>query len=329
MEILANYLLFFAKTLTLVFAILLVVSAISSIKKKQQPKKHQLIIRHYNEILAKTLNSINKAILPHKEFKKFLKKEKKAKTEEGKNKTFVLSFNGDIKASAVENLREEITALLMVAQPKDEVFLKLESPGGMVSNYGLAASQLSRIKEKKIPLTISVDKVAASGGYLMACIADKIIAAPFAIVGSIGVIAQVPNFNKALKRNNIEYNEFKAGEFKRTVTLFGENSRKDKQKFQNEIDETHELFKSFVARNRPQLNINEIATGEHWYGQQAINRHLIDEINTSDDYLITTANTNDLYTITYEIKKQPISQLLKKISLLTQGLANTLKLRLN
>ena len=331
MDILSGYLLFLAKTLTILFAILIILASITSMKKKQKTNKNKLKITHFNKELYKVLRSINEATLTRKNLKNFLKKTKKDQNKDkdkDKNRTFVLSFSGDIKASAVNNLREEISAILMIAKPKDEVFLKLESPGGMVNNYGLAASQLSRIKAQKIPLTISVDKVAASGGYLMACVANKIIAAPFAIIGSIGVIAQVPNFNKALKKHNIEYNEFKGGEFKRTVTFFGENSKEDKQKFQSEIDDTHLLFKEFVAENRPKVNIKEVATGEHWYGQQAIKYKLIDEINTSDDYLINVAKTNNIYTVTYEIKKHNLSQILKKVALQIHNVIDTLRPKL-
>lgn len=323
MEFLSNYFLFFAKTVTLLIAILFIISAIASSKKKQ-PNKHSFHIDNYNELLNKTALTLRKETLTKKEFKQHFKNNKKKKQEKNKkNKIYILTFNGDIKASAVDALREEITAILMIAKKSDEVFLKLDSPGGMVNHYGLAASQLSRIRKKGIPLTVAVDKMAASGGYLMACIADKIIAAPFAIIGSIGVIAQIPNFNKALKKHNIEYNEFKAGEFKRTVTFFGENSRKDKQKFQEEIDETHALFKQFVSDNRPKLNISQVATGEHWYGEQAIKYALIDEISTSDDYLLQHSTSHELYSICYESKKIPILvKLLQRTSMLIQKINN-------
>ncbi len=200
-------------------------------------------------------------------------------------------------------LREEVTAVLAVATAEDEVLLRLESGGGVVHGYGLAASQLDRLKQQKIPLTVAVDKVAASGGYMMACIADKIIAAPFAIIGSIGVVAQLPNFHKLLKKNHIDVEQFTAGEFKRTVTVFAENTDKGREKFQRELEETHVLFKDFVKQHRPILEIDDVATGEHWFGYQAISLKLVDELKTSDDYLISTMQQRRVYQVKFELKK--------------------------
>ena len=197
------------------------------------------------------------------------------------------------------SLREEITTILTVAKPEDEVLACIESPGGMVHNYGLAASQLARLRGKEIPLTVAVDKVAASGGYMMACVANKIIAAPFAVIGSIGVVAQLPNFNRLLKKHDIDYEQITAGEYKRTLTMFGENDDKARAKFKEEIDETHQLFKDFVKSNRAVLNIDEVATGEHWYGAQAIEKKLVDELQTSDDYLLENSHEKDIYQVQY------------------------------
>ena len=138
----------------------------------------------------------------------------------------------------------------------------------------------------------------------MACIADKIVAAPFAIVGSIGVIAQLPNFNKLLKKNHIDFEQFTAGEFKRTVTVFGENTDKGRQKFQHELEETHLLFKDFVQKHRPVLDINQVATGEHWFGYQALDLKLVDELATSDEYLLTQLPKRQVYQVKYQLKKR-------------------------
>ena len=200
-------------------------------------------------------------------------------------------------------LREEISTVLTLAKPTDEVVVKVESGGGMVHSYGLASSQLTRITNKNIPLTICVDKVAASGGYMMACVANKIVAAPFAIVGSIGVIAQLPNFNKLLKKNHIDFEQFTAGEFKRTVTVFGENTDKGRQKFQHELEETHLLFKDFVQKHRAVLDINQVATGEHWFGYQALELKLVDELSTSDEYLLTQLPKRQVFQVKYQLKK--------------------------
>lgn len=211
-----------------------------------------------------------------------------------------MRFDGDIKASALSHLREEITAILQIAGSEDEVVVCLESPGGMVANYGLAASQLARVRSAGVKLTIVVDKVAASGGYMMACVADRILAAPFAMLGSIGVVAQLPNFHRLLQRNDVDFELFTAGEYKRTVTMFGENTPEGKEKFQNDLEEIHTLFQHFVSEYRPQLDIAEVATGEVWFGQRALDLKLVDEIKTSDEYLTAQAQQADLFQVEYK-----------------------------
>ncbi len=224
---------------------------------------------------------------------------KESRTRKKNNeKIYVLDFKGDVQASAVENLREEITLILATAKAgRDRVVLRLESPGGMVHGYGLAAAQLVRLREAGFNLTICVDKVAASGGYMMACIANEIVSAPFAIVGSIGVVAQVPNFNRLLKEHHVDFELYTAGEFKRTVTMFGENTAEGKAKFEEELQQTHALFKHFVENYRPKLNVEKVATGEHWYGKDAINLNLVDKLQTSDEYLLSQLPQHDVYVI--------------------------------
>ncbi|WP_346839693.1 protease SohB [Microbulbifer sp. SAOS-129_SWC] len=219
-----------------------------------------------------------------------------------RRRLFVMHFDGDIKASALSHLREEVTAVLQVAEPGDEVIVCLESPGGMVANYGLAASQLARVRSAGIQLTIAVDKVAASGGYMMACVADRILAAPFAMLGSIGVVAQLPNFNRLLKRHDVDFELFTAGAYKRTVTMFGENTAEGKEKFQSDLEEIHALFQHFVAEYRPQLDVAKVATGEVWFGQRALDLGLVDEIKTSDEYLTGCVESADLYQVEYKEK---------------------------
>ncbi len=309
---LSEYLLFTAQTLTWVIAILILFAGIIAIATKGKSRdKEKIEIKNLNETYEHMQETMRSEVLEKSDLKKLLKTEKKSKKLKQKKedetasrkRIFVLSFMGDIRASAVKSLREEITAILTIATPEDEVVLRLESPGGMVHAYGLAASQLQRIRAKNISLVVIVDKVAASGGYMMAAVAHKILAAPFAVVGSIGVIAQVPNFHRVLKKNNIEFEQITAGQYKRTLTLFGENTKAGRQKFQEEVDETHLLFKSFVSKNRPKLNIEKVATGEHWYGTQAIEFNLIDEIMTSDDYLLSASVDADIYEISYTTKK--------------------------
>lgn len=230
---------------------------------------------------------------------------KEAKIRKKNNqKIFVLDFKGDIQASAADTIREEITLILATAKAgHDRVVVRLESPGGMVHGYGLAAAQLVRLRDAGFNLTICVDKVAASGGYMMACIANEIISAPFAVVGSIGVVAQVPNFNRLLKQHNVDFEMYTAGQYKRTVTMFGENTPEGKAKFEEELQQTHALFKHFVERYRPSLNVEQVATGEHWYGEDARALNLVDKLQTSDEYLLGLLAQHDVYVI--NTRKRP------------------------
>lgn len=315
MEFISEYGLFLAKSVTIVIALLIVVGGIVAIGARSRP-------RHEGHIEVKSLNdkfkemelAIKSTILNDQEWKQEQKKQKKDEKESkkkhkkhhdevSKKRIYVLEFEGDIKASAVEHLRHEVSAILTMARPEDEVMVCLESPGGLVHSYGLAASQLKRITSHSIPLTVAVDKVAASGGYMMACIANKILAAPFAVLGSIGVLAQLPNFHRLLQKNDIDFELLTAGEYKRTLTMFGENTDKGRQKFVEELEDTHQLFKDFVAENRPQLDIQSVATGEVWYGQRALDKKLIDVVQTSDDYLQSNHQTADIFLVKYEQKK--------------------------
>jgi serine protease SohB len=308
-EFFAEYAIFLAKTVTLVVAILIVLAAFASLRSKGRRKSAgQLQVSKLNDFYKGLRERLEQSLLDkdrlkalRKEQGKRLKKEKKL--ADAKPRVYVLDFDGDIKASATESMRHEITALLTLATAKDEVVLRLESGGGMVHSYGLASSQLARIRQAGIPLTICIDKVAASGGYMMACIGNKIISAPFAILGSIGVVAQLPNVNRLLKKHDIDFEVLTAGEYKRTLTVFGENTEKGREKFQEELDITHELFKNFVARYRPQLAINEVATGEVWLGMAALDKQLVDELNTSDEYLSERAKVAEVFHLHYSERK--------------------------
>jgi len=320
MEFLSEYGLFLAKTVTLVVAVLIVVGGIVMLLRRGDGPaegRGRLQVRHLNETYDTMALTLKEATLPKKAFKQYQKAEKareKQREKAERRRVFVLNFHGDIRAAAVASLREEVTALLTVVKPEDEVVLRLESAGGLVHSYGLAAAQLLRIRERQVRLTVAVDKVAASGGYMMACVAYRILAAPFAIVGSIGVVAQLPNFNRLLKKHDIDFEQFTAGEFKRTVTLFGENNEQGRRKFQEEIEDTHELFKTFVRTHRPTVDLEQAATGEHWFGARALETRLVDELRTSDDYLLAASNDADVYEVTYAGKKPWLARLLAHTS---------------
>ncbi|MGA1370799.1 MAG: protease SohB, partial [Pseudomonadales bacterium] len=236
-----------------------------------------------------------------------------APESERRSRVFVLDFEGDVQASAVKQLREEITAILTTATPEDEILVRLESPGGLVHGYGLAASQLARVRDQGVPLTVCVDKVAASGGYLMAAVANRIVSAPFAVVGSIGVVAQIPNVHRLLKRHDVDVEVLTAGKYKRTLTVFGENTAEAREKFVEELEEIHKLFQSFVSVYRPSLPLDVVATGEAWHGQRALELGLVDELGTSDACLVARSEGADLFEVRWVEHRRPIDRLLAQM----------------
>jgi serine protease SohB len=275
---------------------------------KRGAHQEGLLVEHLNKRLEGLGDTVRLAVQGKDQFKQTFKERKKeakelAKKGSQRKRVYVIDFKGDIRATATTSLREEVSAVLAVASEDDQVLVRLENSGGTVHEHGLAASQLLRIREKNIPLIISVDKVAASGGYLMACVASRIIAAPFAIVGSIGVIAQLPNFSRFLEDKGVDFEQITAGRYKRTVTMFGKNTDEDRGKLKEEIEDVHELFKMQILGHRPQIDIERISTGEHWYGTRALELGLIDEIRTSDDFLGQAATDSDLYGLTFKRKK--------------------------
>lgn len=334
MEFFIEYGMFLAKVATLVVAIAIVIGIIagSGNRGRKGGKKGSIRVTQVNDHIEEMRDNLREGVLDPEELKLVDKAEKKThkaeakarkaqlkknakNTDDGhqvdkeesvlerKKRVYVLGFKGNVSADAVESLREEITAVLTLATPRDEVILKLESPGGMVHAYGLASSQLLRIKNQKIPLTICVDKVAASGGYMMACLADRLVAAPFAIIGSIGVLVQLPNFHKVLKKNDVDYEIISAGEFKRTLTTFGEITQKGKDKVQEDVETIHEIFKQWVKDHRPSVEIDKIATGETWVAMQAKERYMVDEIRTSDECIVGACETADVFEVEFEFKQ--------------------------
>lgn len=316
----AEYGLFLAKIVTVVVAIAIVITLIANLTQRKKAQRGELRVTRLGEEYKEMKEEVAAALLDPHQHKQWHKNQKKKNKQEakaakarakrgeaapaGKPTLYVLDFKGSIDAHEVSALREEVTAVLAVAKPQDEVLLRLESPGGVVHGYGLAASQLQRLRERQIPLTVAVDKVAASGGYMMACVANNIVAAPFAIIGSIGVVAQIPNFNRLLKRNDIDIELHTAGQYKRTLTLLGENTEEGREKFREDLNETHQLFKEFVHSMRPSLDIDAVATGEHWYGVQAQEKGLVDEISTSDDLIISRMQERDVVSLRYMQRKR-------------------------
>jgi len=341
MEYLYDYGLFLAKAITIVAATLAIVGGIVSvIFRQRRPAKAKLEIVHLNKRYEDMEKSLSSALATDADLRLLDKADRKTHKLESKGakkkakkgtladsgerpRVFVLDFDGDMRASAVASLREEISAVLTVASARDEVLVTLESGGGLVHSYGLAASQLQRIRSASVPLTIAVDKVAASGGYMMACVANKLIAAPFAYVGSIGVVMQMPNVSKVLKKHDVDYEMLYAGQYKRTLTVFGENTDEGRAKMQADLEDTHMLFKEFIVSLRPDLDIDRVATGETWPGTRALDLGLVDELSTSDDYLMSRRKDADLLKISYTERKSMVRSL---SSLMSMGLGQRDKL---
>jgi serine protease SohB len=325
-DLLLDYGLFLAKTITIVVAVGLLMILGLRLKQGGRGASEELEITDLNHRYRELTDALKAFSLSKSAYKAHLKEERKAeKTREktggiDRKRLFVLEFRGDIRATEVSALRVLVTTLLMEARDGDEVLVRLDNAGGLVSEHGLAASQLARIRAREIPLTVAVDKIAASGGYLMACVGQRIIAAPFAVIGSIGVLAELPNFHRLLDRYGVDFELHTAGAYKRTLTVFGENTEEGRQKLRQQLEETHDLFKSFVSTYRPNLDLARVATGEYWHGQHAVELGLVDAIQTSDDFLLAAKDQMDLLKLTYRARKKPIERLLASIQAGLEGL---------
>jgi serine protease SohB len=306
----AAYGLFLAQLATFVVVLIVIVAVIASSRRRGHPEG--LVVEHLNRKYEDAADELKLAIEGKGRYKKAIKarhkerkREDKARSKEQRTKPrlYVLDFKGDLRATAAGSLREEVTAVLRIAKPGEQVLLRLENSGGTVHEHGFAASQLVRLKQHGLKLVVAVDKVAASGGYLMACVADRLVAAPFAIVGSIGVLAQLPNFHRLLEEKGIDFEQIMAGRYKRTVSMFGKNTDEGRAKLQQEVEDIHALFKAQISEHRPQVDVDRVATGEHWYGVRALELKLVDELATSDDVLIEAAKDHDLYHLSYKRRR--------------------------
>jgi serine protease SohB len=307
MEFISEYGLFLLKVVTVVIGIVVVIGFAAAAGRKAASHEG-LEVENLNKKYQSLASELKKAVMNKSEWKAESKVQKErdkahAKKEGSRPRAYVIDFKGDLKASAVPSLREEISAILDVATEKDQIVIRLENYGGVVHEHGLAASQLVRVRERNIPLLVSIDKVAASGGYLMACVANKIVVAPFAILGSIGVIAQLPNFNRMLDNHGVDFEQITAGDYKRNVTMFGKNTDEDRARLKEQLEDVHTLFKSAVGEYRPDLDLDKVATGEHWYGTRALELGLADELKTSDELLANLAAERDLYRVAFKIKQ--------------------------
>lgn len=349
-EIIWEYLLFLAKVATILIAIIIVFSGIvgTAIGERKTQAGGYIEIIGINGIFKDYKHSLQSAVMSKKAYKQAVKaadKESKEKHKTAaanliKNKQanasesdtpregrsmFYIEFHGDLRAQSVNNLRHEVSAVLTTAVAGDEVLVSIESGGGLVSSYGFAASLLQRFQGKGLKLTVAIDKVAASGGYLMACVANNIIAAPFAFIGSIGVVAQVPNFYRLLQQHHVDMDVFTAGEHKRQVTFFGENTEDGKVKFQESLEEIHEQFKEIVVTNRPDLDIEKVSTGEVWLAQKAAELGLVDELTTCDAYLMQACDDMEVVQVKWINRTSAIERIMQQTEQSIHRVLGTLK----
>ena len=306
-------LIFFTLSVFIVGAavVFVIVSFFSMLVKAKQElasmSKGVLNIKKISDEYKDSKKEFLSEILDKKEYKKHNKDQKKksSKKDEKNKLIYVVDFKGDMQASQVDSLRKEVSAILAVANEKDQIVVRIDSPGGVVNGYGFAASQLERIRQANIDLTVCIDQVAASGGYMMSAVANTIISSPFAIVGSIGVVGTVPNIKDLLTKNGINVEMHTSGEYKRTLTSVGENTEEGREKFKEDLKNIHKLFKQHILNYRPELDMSKVGTGEYWFAKDALELGLVDKIQTYDDYIINKINDDfDVYEISYVIKKE-------------------------
>jgi serine protease SohB len=328
---------FVIKALIIVAAIAALAILIARLARSGEAKEKEIKVKSLNERYDDMRDTMDGALLDKKERKALARTRKKeakasAKTRRGQEpgkRIYVLSFKGDLRASAVKRLGAEIDAVLIAARPQtDEAVIRIESPGGTVTGYGLAAAEILRLREHNIKVTASVDQVAASGGYMMACAADRIVAAPFAVVGSIGVVAPVPNLHRLLQKNEIDFEEMTSGEFKRTVSVLGEITPAGREHFRGKLEDTHEAFKSHVARCRPNADMAKVANGDHWLAREALALGLVDELATGDELLFRARDSARLYEVSTEARKNLLQQLLSGFGAAAQKAVDLMAARL-
>jgi serine protease SohB len=323
MEFLADIGGFIIKAGVIVVALVIILGVVAQTAQKQKRGKGELDVTDVSKELNEMRDSLRIELLDGKAQKKAQKALKKARKGEHspESKLFVIDFKGSVDAKEVDSLKREVNAIVSIATDQDEVLVRLESGGGVVHGYGLGAAQLQRLIDHGLKVTIAVDKVAASGGYMMACVGNTILSAPFAFIGSIGVVAQLPNVNKWLKNHDIDIEQITAGEYKRTLTVLGENTEEGRRKFKQDLESIHHQFKEHVQRHRPELDIEKVATGEVWTGTEAHELGLVDEVITSDAWMLKQLDTHRILKVEYSIKK-PLSERFAKGA---ATLVNTLK----
>ncbi|MDN7136628.1 protease SohB [Pseudidiomarina sp. 1ASP75-14] len=304
---------FVVKAAIILMVVMLIVAIISNAAQRQRRQDGELQVRNLSRDLRDSAQTISLETLGKKQRKQAQKQARKAEKNEqaAEQRVFVIDFKGSLDAHEVDNLQREVNAVIGAAKAGDTVFVRLESPGGVVHGYGLGAAQLQRLRDAELELVIGVDKVAASGGYMMAAVADKVIAAPFAIIGSIGVVAQLPNFHRWLKKHDVDFETVTAGDYKRTLTVFGENTDAGRRKFKEDLEQIHAQFKNHIVQYRPKVDLDQVATGEYWTAEKALEMDLVDEICTTDSWLLARCKDHGIYHIRY-YEKRPLGERIGK-----------------
>ena len=222
-----------------------------------------------------------------------------------KSNLYYLEFEGDIQASEAAKLKQEILVCLQVAKPTDVFLILVESSGGSVSNYGDLYSVMEMIKKRGHTLWVAIDRVAASGGYLISLPADKIFATPFALIGSIGVLSEVPNFGGLLDKYGVKMEEYTAGERKMNISMFRENGEEQKEHHRKKLGKIHELFKAQLVKYRGGLiekkgvDIGELMEGDFWMGENAFELGLVDELKSSVEILLDEKDHFNILKVNY------------------------------
>lgn len=212
--------------------------------------------------------------------------------------TAVLRFEGDTMATGRQDFARMVDEVLHNKERIQRVIVVVNSPGGGVSVYGQMFAGMERMRNAGVDVTACVDTYAASGGYLMSVPAQRIIAAPFAMVGSIGVVSEFMNFNKLLRRLGVEPMTITAGELKRTVTPLSEVTEENKAAYKAQLEAIHRQFIAVVKKYR-EVDADRVCTGNHWTAAESVELklNLVDGLATSQEYLFEANQTEDLVTI--------------------------------
>lgn len=175
---------------------------------------------------------------------------------------------------------EEIAEYLKQVEenPRVEaIVLRIDSPGGSVVGSDEIYQALLAIDK---PLVVSMGEVAASGGYYIACAADRVLANPGTLTGSIGVISMVPNIEELMEKIGVEVLVIKSGALKDEGSVFREMTEEEREVWQRIIDEAYDQFVGIVAdgRDLPPQAVRELADGRVYTGHQALELGLVDEL---------------------------------------------------